>query len=67
MTAPSSDEYIKFIHEYRNFIRHHYKTTGDGNYLIEGAFNTRADLNNFLTQLDSIATYKVSEVLDTLI
>lgn len=67
MTSPNSDKYLNFIHEYRNYILHHYKTTGEGNYLIEGAFYNREELNKFLTELETLATYKISEVLEKLI
>lgn len=67
MNTPNSDMYLQFIHRYRNSILHHYKITGDSNYLIEGAFYTKADLNKFLNELDRLATYRISDVIDELI
>lgn len=67
MNTPNSDLYLNLIHKYRNYVLHHYKITGDSNYLIEGAFHNKSELNQFLTELDSIATYKISDVIDELI
>lgn len=59
--------YDALIHQYRNAIRHHYRVTGERPYLIEGAFHTRAELNDFLLALGQVATYTVTDVIDELI
>ena len=59
--------YRALIHRYRNAIRHHYRVSGDMPYLIEGAFRSRAELNDFLLALGNVATYKVIDVIDELI
>lgn len=60
---PNRKNYLKVIHKYRNAIRQNYKTTGDMNYLVEGAFHNNDELNNFITDLEKIATYRVYDVL----
>jgi len=65
--AKQQNEYNTLIKHYRNAIRHHYRVTGDMPYLIEGAFHSRAELNNFLLELGEVATYKVIDVIDQLI
>ncbi|MCT4487673.1 Lrp/AsnC family transcriptional regulator [Levilactobacillus parabrevis] len=65
--AQQRAEYSALIKRYRNAIRHHYRVTGDMPYLIEGAFHSRAELNDFLLELGTVATYKVSDVIDQLI
>ncbi|NLR10754.1 MULTISPECIES: Lrp/AsnC family transcriptional regulator [Lactobacillaceae] len=59
--------YRQLIKDYRNDIRHHYRVSGDMPYLIEGAFHSRGDLNDFLLALGEVATYKVIDVIDELI
>lgn len=66
-TQAEPTKYLAFIHHYRNFIRHHYRTTGEGNYLIEGGFHSREELNQFLKALSVLATYQISEVMEKLI
>jgi len=65
--AQQRAEYSALIKRYRNAIRHHYRVTGDMPYLIEGAFHSRTELNDFLLELGTVATYKVSDVIDQLI
>lgn len=60
---PNRKMYLKVIRKYRNAIRQNYKTTGDMNYLIEGAFHNNNELNDFVTDLEKIATYRVYDVL----
>ncbi|ETY75384.1 Lrp/AsnC family transcriptional regulator [Lactiplantibacillus fabifermentans] len=55
--------YLRFIKHYRNNLRHHYRTAGEMNYLIEAAFTSRATLNPFLTALNAVAAYQVIDVL----
>jgi len=65
--ASQRTAYQKLIKRYRNAIRHHYRVSGDMPYLIEGAFHSRAKLNDFLVDLGEVATYKVIDVIDELI
>lgn len=63
LLATKQSAYSRFINANRNTLRHHYQTTGDLNYLIEGAFTTRATLKQFLDQLSHFATYRVIDIL----
>lgn len=65
--AQQRAEYSDLIKRHRNAIRHHYRVTGDMPYLIEGAFHSRTELNDFLLELGEVATYKVIDVIDQLI
>ncbi|UIF28963.1 Lrp/AsnC family transcriptional regulator [Levilactobacillus brevis] len=65
--ASQRTAYRQLIKTYRNAIRHHYRVSGDMPYLIEGAFHSRRDLNDFLLALGDVATYKVLDVIDELI
>jgi Lrp/AsnC family leucine-responsive transcriptional regulator len=56
--------YLKLVHHYHNDIRHHYRTTGQFAYMIEGAFPDRHDLSDFLQALSKLATYQVIDVID---
>lgn len=56
-------EYLSLIKKYRNSIAQNYKTTGDMNYLIEGAFHNNEELNNFVSELEKISTYRIYDVL----
>lgn len=56
-------KYLSLINEYRLSIRHHYRTTGDMNYLIEGAFHDNEELNGFIIKLAKIANYRIYDVL----
>ncbi|TGD24889.1 Lrp/AsnC family transcriptional regulator [Companilactobacillus suantsaicola] len=63
----SHKQYLEFIHSQRNFIRHHYKISGEMNYMIHGAFHSNDELNDFLEQLNKYANYKVLDVISELI
>jgi Lrp/AsnC family leucine-responsive transcriptional regulator len=63
LKANQKKAYLALIKRYRNTIRHHYRTTGEMNALIEAAFFTAADLDDFLQQLSVVATYRVIDVV----
>lgn len=63
LLAAKQTAYLTFIHEHRNDIRHHYQTTGEMNYLIEGAFTSHEKLKTFLDALSKFASYRVIDVL----
>ncbi|MFD1471938.1 Lrp/AsnC family transcriptional regulator [Companilactobacillus mishanensis] len=67
ITNFNHEDYLKFIKTKRNLIRHHYKTSGDMNYLIECSFHTTNDLNDFLDNLDKYANYRVIDIISQLI
>lgn len=55
--------YLAFIQANRNAIRHHYRTTGEMNYLIKGAFFDSQALDAFLQTLSQLATYRVIDIV----
>ncbi|WP_099973902.1 Lrp/AsnC family transcriptional regulator [Lactobacillus terrae] len=63
ITNPNHEKYLDFVAENRNFMLHHYRTTGNSNYLIEGAFQSTEELDNFLSKLSNFATYDVTDVV----
>ncbi|HJF87169.1 MAG TPA: Lrp/AsnC family transcriptional regulator [Companilactobacillus farciminis] len=63
----SHEKYLQFIHSQRNSIRHHYKISGEMNYMIHGAFRSNDELNTFLEKLNKYANYKVLDVISELI
>jgi len=65
--ANQREAYMKLIKRHRRDIRHHYRTTGELNTLIEAGFLTAADLDEFLQQLSKVATYKVIDVVATML
>lgn len=67
MDYRSLKKYLNFIHSKRNFIRHHYQISGQMNYMIQGAFHSSAELNDFLTELGKYANYQVINVISELI
>ena len=67
MDYRSNKKYLNFIHSKRNFIRHHYKISGQMNYMIHGAFRSNSELDDFLTELGKYANYQVLNVISELI
>ncbi|MQS76114.1 Lrp/AsnC family transcriptional regulator [Companilactobacillus halodurans] len=63
----SHEKYLKFIHKKRNFIRHHFRISGQMNYMIQAAFHSSSELNDFLEELNAYANYQVLEVISELI
>ncbi|WP_125771781.1 Lrp/AsnC family transcriptional regulator [Companilactobacillus furfuricola] len=59
----SHEKYLKFIDEHSNFIRHHYKISGQMNYMIHGAFHSSGELDGFLEKLNRYANYEVLDVI----
>ncbi|MFC6207339.1 Lrp/AsnC family transcriptional regulator [Levilactobacillus tongjiangensis] len=62
--AQKQSAYLAFIKTHHNDFRHHYRTTGEFDYLLEGAFPDRHVLNDFLVHLNQFATYQVIDVID---
>ena len=60
-------DYHAFIHRKRNFIRHHFKISGQMNDMLQAAFHSSAELNAFLIELESYANYQVFDIIDELI
>lgn len=59
--------YRDFIHKKRNFIRHHYKISGQTNYLIQAAFHSSRELDTFVTELEPYGNYQIVAILEELI
>ncbi|WP_204120415.1 MULTISPECIES: Lrp/AsnC family transcriptional regulator [Levilactobacillus] len=62
--ATQQAAYLAFVKRHHNTFRHHYRTTGKFDYLLEGAFPTRHVLTDFLLELGKFATYEVIDVID---
>lgn len=62
----SHQKYLQFIKSQRNSIRHHYKISGQMNYMIHGAFHSSKELNDFLEKLNKYANYEVLDVISEL-
>jgi len=56
--------YLALVKRHHNDFRHHYRTTGQFDYLLEGAFQDRHVLTSFLQTLGTLATYEVIDVID---
>lgn len=67
MDFRSNKKYLNFVDSKRNFIRHHYKISGQMNYMIHGAFHSNSELDDFLTELGKYANYQVLNVISELI
>ncbi|GEO47011.1 Lrp/AsnC family transcriptional regulator [Companilactobacillus kimchii] len=63
----SNKKYLNFIHSKQNSIRHHYKISGQMNYMIHGAFRSNSELDDFLIELGQYANYQVLNVISELI
>ncbi|WP_143463076.1 Lrp/AsnC family transcriptional regulator [Levilactobacillus enshiensis] len=57
-------DYLKLVKRHHNDFRHHYRTTGSYDYMLEGAFHDRHVLNDFLLALGKVARYQVIDVID---
>ncbi|PAD39054.1 Lrp/AsnC family transcriptional regulator [Terribacillus sp. 7520-G] len=58
--------YLAFIKKQAEYTLHHYKISGDGCYLLECRFPSNEDLDEFLTQLNKYANYKLTTVINTM-
>lgn len=66
MTYQSHQKYLEFIHQNQHFILHHFRTSGQYNYLIQGGFHSNEELNEFLVSLNKYANYKVFDIISDL-
>ncbi|MEK3737921.1 Lrp/AsnC family transcriptional regulator [Paenibacillus sp. FSL F4-0122] len=67
MTHLSHKRYLEFIQSKQQFILHHYRISGQMNYMIQGGFPSNEELNNFLELLNEYANYKVLHIISELI
>lgn len=56
--------YLSFIKLQEKYIINNYKISGDGCYLLECKFPSNESLNQFLTELNEHANYKLSIVIN---
>lgn len=59
----SHHSYLSFLDDHPQFIINNYKISGDGCYLLEGRFPSNEVLDQFLTDLNRYANYKLSIVI----
>ncbi|MED1204431.1 Lrp/AsnC family transcriptional regulator [Heyndrickxia acidicola] len=57
-------DYLSFLKEHPSNVIHNFKISGEGCYLLECRFHSPADLNSFLNELNQLANYKLSIVID---
>lgn len=57
-------QYLHFINNNQKYILHHYRTTGNFNYMLEGSFRNTYEFNLFLDKLEVFAKYEVIDILD---
>ncbi|MHC9161671.1 Lrp/AsnC family transcriptional regulator [Exiguobacterium sp. s131] len=62
-TSTFHDPYLLFLKDHRPYVRHNYKVSGDGCYLLECRFPTNQELNAFLDGLSKYVNYKLSLVI----
>lgn len=55
--------YLEFLNEYPQFVINNYKVSGEGCYLLESRFPSNEVLDQFLTDLNKYANYKLSIVI----
>lgn len=55
--------YLEFLDEYPQFVINNYKVSGEGCYLLESRFPSNEVLDQFLTDLNKYANYKLSIVI----
>lgn len=58
--------FLLFTEKQGQFIVHNFKISGDGCYLIEARFPSNEELDTFLNELNQIANYKLSLVINDL-
>lgn len=56
-------KYLEFIKKSQHFIKHHYKISGNMNYMIEAAFHSNNELDKFLINLSNYAKYQVFDII----
>ena len=62
--SSSHQPYRSFIEAQENYLLNHYKVSGDGCYLLECRFPSNEVLDQFLTDLNKHANYKLSIVIN---
>ncbi|MCD2137987.1 Lrp/AsnC family transcriptional regulator [Salinicoccus halitifaciens] len=55
--------YLEFLDEYPQFVINNYKVSGEGCYLLESRFPSNEVMDQFLTDLNKYANYKLSIVI----
>ncbi|WP_408009973.1 Lrp/AsnC family transcriptional regulator [Pseudalkalibacillus sp. A8] len=55
--------YLSFIETQRKYVINNYKISGDGCYILECKFPSHEQLDEFLTELNKHANYKLSIVI----
>lgn len=56
--------YLDFIQTQTEYVRHNYKVSGNGCYILECRFPSTAELDTFLSALSKHTNYNVSIVLN---
>lgn len=59
----SHHSYLSFLENHPEFIIHNYKISGEGCYLLEARFPSNEVLDEFLSELNQYANYKISIVI----
>jgi Lrp/AsnC family leucine-responsive transcriptional regulator len=58
--------YLSFIQTQEKYVINNYKISGDGCYLLECRFPTNEALDQFLSELNKYANYKLSIVISAM-
>lgn len=56
--------YLSFIKQYAQYVINNYKVSGESCYLLECKFQTNEVLDEFLTSLSNLVSYKLSIVIN---
>ncbi|MFJ5760506.1 Lrp/AsnC family transcriptional regulator [Neobacillus sp. NPDC093182] len=56
--------YLSFIKKQEQYVINHYKISGESCYLLECKFQTNQILDEFLTDLSNLVSYKLSIVIN---
>jgi Lrp/AsnC family transcriptional regulator, leucine-responsive regulatory protein len=56
--------YLSFIKNQEQYVINHYKISGESCYLFECKFQTNEILDEFLTELSNLVSYKLSIVIN---
>lgn len=56
--------YLSFIKNQEQYVINHYKISGESCYLLECKFHTNEILDEFLTGLSNLVSYKLSIVIN---
>ncbi|NDI36064.1 Lrp/AsnC family transcriptional regulator [Chengkuizengella sediminis] len=61
---PSHKAFLSFAEEKQKYILNHFKITGESCYLLECRFPSNDELDQFLTELNIHANYKLAIVIN---